>query len=309
MENNSGENQGGNKKIYWVIIGILLLLNGVAVTLLIKEKKTSADVTTEKVNLKTEYDKLQNDFDTQKADLNMYMGKSTELDSILTVRNAEIEKVQADLKKAYASGSFNTKKINEYKSQLAALQSENEALKKRVDELTAQNQELSSKNIQVGLELEKEKQTTAQQGETIKSQQEQIELGSLLQPQGLKIEAIKKKGSGKEVAVPRIKAADELRICFATGENKILKPGPLKLYVRVINPKGETISVADQGSGTLTTDKGETIQYTKPVDTEWDGTSKNICVYWSQNIKDAGNYQTEVYQGNHLIGTANVLLK
>lgn len=309
MENNSGENQGGNKKIYWVIIGILLLLNGVAVTLLIKEKKTSADVTTEKVNLKAEYDKLQNDFDTQKADLNTYMGKSSELDSILTVRNAEIEKVQADLKKAYASGSFNSKKINEYKSQLAALQSENEALKKRVDELTAQNQELSSKNIQVGLELEKEKQVTAQQGETIKTQQQTIELGSLLQPQGLKIEAIKKKGNGKEVAVPRIKAADELRICFATGENKILKPGPLKLYVRVINPKGETISVADQGSGTLTTDKGETIQYTKPVDTDWDGTSKNICVYWSQNIKDAGNYQTEVYQGNHLIGTANVLLK
>lgn len=302
------ENQGGNKKIYWVIIGILLLLNGVAITLLVKENKAKTDITAQKDNLDAEYKKLNEQFEAQKQALEAEKGKSSELDSLLNAKTAELEAKQQELKKAYASNKFNASKNNEYKAQLATSQSEIDALKKRIEELTAQNQELSAKNIQIGLDLEKEKQTTAQQGETIKTQAQQIELGSLLQPQGLKIEGIKRKGNGKEVVVNRIKAAAELRVTFQTGENKILKPGPLKLYVRIINPRGETISVADQGSGTLTTNTGETIQYTKPVDTEWDGNSKNVTVFWSQNIKDAGTYTVEVYQGSYLIGKNSVEL-
>lgn len=302
------ENQGGNKKIYWVIIGVLLLLNGVAITLLVKENKAKTDVTAQKDNLDAEYKKLNESFEAQKQALEAEKGKSAELDSLLSAKTAELEAKQQELKRSYASNKFTASKNNEYKAQLATSQSEIDALKKRIAELTSQNQELSAKNIQIGLDLEKEKQTTAQQGETIKTQAQQIELGSLLQPQGLKIEGIKRKGNGKEVAVTRIKAAAELRVTFQTGENKILKPGPLKLYVRIINPRGETISVADQGSGTLTTSNGETVQYTKPVDAEWDGNSKNVSVYWSQNIKDAGTYKVEVYQGSYLIGSSSVEL-
>jgi hypothetical protein len=47
-----------------------------------------------------------------------------------------------------------------------------------------------------------------------------------------------------------LNSIDYLKISFATGENKVLEPGNLALYLRIINPKGETITAADQGSGT-----------------------------------------------------------
>ncbi|HWB62086.1 MAG TPA: MBG domain-containing protein, partial [Chitinophagales bacterium] len=101
-----------------------------------------------------------------------------------------------------------------------------------------------------------------------------------------------------------------LKVSFETGDNKVLETGPLSLFVRVLTPKGETISVADQGSGTLKdASTGTDIQYTKKADIDWTQANKKVEVYWSQNIKDAGTYKVEIYQSGYLIGKGQVELK
>ena len=132
----------------------------------------------------------------------------------------------------------------------------------------------------------------------------------MLQLRNIAVEAISKKKNGKEVTEKRVKKAESLRISFETGDNKVLETGSVSLYVRILNPKGETISVADQGSGTLKlADNGENVQYTKKADFDWSQTNKKVVVYWSQNVKDAGTYKVEVYQSGYIIGQGQVELK
>jgi len=136
-----------------------------------------------------------------------------------------------------------------------------------------------------------------------------VELGSLLQLKNLEVTAIKKKSNGKEVTVNRVKQVESLRIAFETGENKVLDAGNLSLYVRIINPKGETISVADQGSGTLKLADGQDVQYSKKADFDYAQSNKKISVYWSQNITSPRTYKVEVYQSGYAIGLGQVELK
>jgi hypothetical protein len=61
----------------------------------------------------------------------------------------------------------------------------------------------------------------------------------------------------------------------------VLDPGNLSLYVRIINPKGETIAVTDKGSGTIATaDSDNPVQYSKKADIDWDQKGKKVVLYW-----------------------------
>jgi len=125
----------------------------------------------------------------------------------------------------------------------------------------------------------------------------------------LDVEAVKRKNNGKEVSVKRAKVAQSLKISFETGENKVLDPGPVSLYVRIINPKGETIAVSDQGSGAIASAlTPEPVQFTKRADFDYDQNNKKVIVYWSQNISDPGLYRVEVYQNGYVVGQGQVKL-
>ena len=306
MENSNG----GSKRIYMAIIAVLLLINGVAGYLLFNENKEKKVKIDEVAKLDTDYKALNGQFDAAKAELETLKGKNTELDGIIAERQATIEKYQSQLAEAQRKGNLSASEVKKYKDLVAQLQGENAQLQTKIKELSDQNQELTAKNLELDKTLTAEKSTTAALSEDKKNLSKKVELGSLLQLQNLKVEGIHKKSNGKEVVKAKAKDIDYLKISFATGENKILEAGNLSLYVRIINPKGETISVGDQGSGTLKlADSGQEVQYSKKVDTEWGQASKNLAIEWSQNVKDPGTYNVEVYQAGYVVGKGSVVLK
>lgn len=304
-------NQGsGSKKIYLAIIALLLLINGVAGYLLFNENKQKEEKIQEVQKKDTEFKDLSQQFDAAKQELESMKGKNAELDSIVNARQAAIEKVQSELRAAQSRGNLTAAEVKKYKDLLAKMESDNADLQKKIQELTSKNEELTAKNLEVTKSLEAEKSTTAALSEDKKNLSKKVELGSLLQLQNLKIEGEHKRKSGKEVAKTSAKKIDYLKITFETGENKVLEKGPLALYVRIINPKGETMAVADQGSGTLKlADGGGDVQYSKKVELDWDQTSKKISMDWSENIKVPGTFKVEVYQSGYLVGKGSVDLK
>ncbi|MBS1593626.1 MAG: hypothetical protein JST90_04845 [Bacteroidetes bacterium] len=309
MEDNK-QGAGGSKKIYIAIIILLLLINGGAIYKLWDENRKREDQKTVIEQKDTELKSLNQQFETAKQDLESMKGKNSELDSIVNNRQAQIEKIQGELAAAQKRGNLSAGELKKYKDMVAQVQAQNAELQKKIEELTAQNQELNAKNLDLTKNLDAEKTTTATLTDQNKGLSKKVELGSLLHLQNLKVEGEKKKKNGKEVAKTSAKSIDLLKISFATGDNKVLEKGNLSLYVRVINPKGETISVADQGSGTLKlADGGTDMQYSKKVDLDWDQTSKNVAIDWTENIKTAGTYKVEVYQAGYLIGQSSVTLK
>jgi len=305
MENNE---QSGSKKIYLAIIAVLLLINGVAGYLLFSENKQKQEKSAEIAKKDTEFTALNQQFETAKQDLEGLKGKNAELDAIITERQATIEKYQIQLAEAQRKGNLTAGELSKFKGMVSSLQAENASLQTKVKELENSNQELSSKNLAITTDLEKEKQTTASLSEDKANLAKKVEIGSLIQPQNLTILAVHKKSNGKEVTEKKAKNTDYLKISFGTGENKVLEKGNLPIFVRIINPKGETISVGESGKLKLA-ENGEEVQYSKKADIDYQQTSKNVIIEWSQNIKDPGTYKIELYQSGYKIGNGSVDLK
>ena len=307
MENNQ---EGGNKKLYLAIIAILLLLNCGTLYMYLTTNKEKADVITQKDDLQKEFNSLNDTLDTRIMELEQYKGKNAELDQEIAQKQEEIEQQKKTISGLFAKGKMNEKELKAAREKIAAFETSINDLKQRIEELTQQNQQLTAQNQQLNTDLNAEKQTTSSLSEQNKGLSKKVEMGSLLKLQTVTVTGIKKKSNGKENEVKRIKQLESLKISFETGENKVLEPGNLSLYLRIMNPKGETISVTDQGSGSFTlSESGETMQFTKKADFDWSQTNKKIVVYWGQNIKDAGTYKVEIYQSGYLIGKGSVELK
>ena len=306
-----GNNQGsGSKRIYLAIIILLLLINGVAGYLLYNENKQKE----EKIILVQKKDEqiknINQQLDATRQELESQRGKNKDLDSIINVREAQIDEAKAKLAAAQRRGNMSAAEVKELKALADKYQAENADLQKTIKELTEKNEELNVKNIEVSHKLEVEKSTTAALTEDKKVLSKKVELGSLLHLQNLSVTGQKRKKNGKEIPEKSAKKIDYLKIYFETGDNKVLEPGKLNLYIRVINPRGETIALADQGSGTikLADDAGD-VQYSRSIEFDWEQTNQRKNIEWSQNVKDPGTYKVEIYQQGYLVGHSAVTLK
>jgi hypothetical protein len=307
MENNRNE---GNNKLLTALIILLLITNGVTAYLLFTTNRAKTDVTTQKIALENDFKMLNDTLDAKRSELDEFRGKNAQLDSVITARQEDIDKQKKTIAGLFAKGKMTAAELKKAKDMIAQYETSIADMKKQVEELTAQNQQLTTQNTQLSTDLTTEKQTTTQLTEVNKGLSKKVELGSLLQLRNVEVVAIKKKGNGKEVDVRKAKAAESLRISFETGENKVLEPGNLKLYVRIINPKGETIAVADQGSGSVKlAESDQEIQFTKQADFDYAQANKKVVIYWSQNINTPGTYKVEIYQSGYVVGLGQVDLK
>ena len=306
-----GNNQGsGSKRIYLAIIILLLLINGVAGYLLYNENKQKE----EKIILVQKKDEqiknITQQLDATRQELESQRGKNKDLDSIINVREAQIDEAKAKLAAAQRRGNMSAAEVKELKGLADKYQAENADLQKTIKELTEKNEELNVKNIEVSHKLDVEKSTTAALTEDKKVLSKKVELGSLLHLQSLSVTGQKRKKNGKEIPEKSAKKIDYLKIYFETGDNKVLEPGKLNLYIRVINPRGETIALADQGSGTIKlADDGGDVQYSRSIEFDWEQTNQKKNIEWSQNVKDPGTYKVEIYQQGYLVGHSAVTLK
>jgi hypothetical protein len=303
MENN----QAGNKKIYMAIIALLLLMNGVAVYLLWSENKEKKDVIETKVQLEEEFKSHTANFDAKVLELEGLKGQNAELDSVISAQQVEIDRQKQQIQSLFAKGKMSASELAKAKEMIAQYEVTIADMKAQIEALVKKNELLTNENQQLSTDLNAEKQTTILLSEQNKGLSKKVELGSLLQLRNIEVLGTRKKGNGKEVTVKKGKQVESMKISFETGENKVLENGPLSLAIRIINPKGETITVADQGSGSFKlADSEEVVQYTKKADFDWTQSNKKVVVYWSQGVNLEGTYRVEVYQSGYLIGKGSV---
>jgi hypothetical protein len=247
--------------------------------------------------------------DVRTTQIEQITNKNVRLDSTVAASRLMIENEKKQISGLLSKVKMTKAELTEARGLIVQYQAAITTLEKEVDELCAQNQQLTEDNQKLTNDLNSEKKTTTQLNEQNKGLSKQVEVGSLLQLTKVEVEGVKQKQNGKETEVKNAKAVESLRISFETGLNKVLPAGPVSLYVRIINPKGETISVPNQGSGTLQLAETNTpVQYSKKADFDWNQTNKKVVVYWKQYISTAGTYKVEIYQSGHLIGKGEVKL-
>jgi hypothetical protein len=304
-------NQKGtvSKKVYFATIILLLLVNCGTVYMLYTTSSAKTDVTAQKVALERDFKSLSDTLDMRKVQIEQFIGKNAEMDKTIADNQAMIDREKKEIAGLLHRNTLTQAELSKAKGMIAMYEANISDMSKQISDLTAQNAQITAQNNQLTADLSTERENSSHLGELNAGLSKKVEAGSLLQIAKVDVEAIKRRNSGKEVSVKRVKAAEELKISFETGGNKVLDPGPLSLYVRIINPKGETIALSDQGSGTIPmADSPNPVAYTKKADIYWEQKNKKVVVYWGQNITDPGTYKVQVYQKGYMVGEGAVKL-
>ncbi|MBS1685023.1 MAG: hypothetical protein JSS76_09720 [Bacteroidetes bacterium] len=304
-------NQKGtvSKKVFYTTIILLVLLNIGTAYVLYNTDTDKKSVTAQKVSLEKEFKNISDTLDAKRAELTAYMGKNAELDNKIREDQDMIDHEKAQIAEMVRKGNLTAGELAKARHMISKYEASIKDLNDQIAALNTKNEELTNQNTDLTKNLDAERVTTAQLTDQNKGLAKKVELGSLLQINKVDVEAIKKRHSGKEVPVKRAKAAEELKITFETGNNKVLDPGNLDLYVRIINPKGETIAEQDRGSGTIATAESDNpVQYSKKADIDWDQKSKKVIMYWDQHLQDPGTYKVQVYQKGYVVGQGELKL-
>lgn len=298
-----------SKRAFAATIVVLMLLNGVTLYLYLDSRDQKQTVTSQKTALQSQFQNLSDTYNQKIQELEQFKGRTAALDKEIAATQAELEKNKQELASLFSENKLTQRELSKAQKIIEDYKVSISDMTAKVEQLSKQTQELTAANTQLNTDLTAERTTTGTLTEQNKGLIKKVEVGSLLPIANLDVEAIKKRHNGKEVEVKRVKAAEGLKISFETGANKVLDPGPVSLYVRIINPKGETIAMENQGSGTMpSAESAEQIMFTRKADFDYNQANKKVVVYWTQNIKDAGTYKVEVYQNGYVIGQGKVTL-
>lgn len=308
------ENQKNNKTIYLILIGLLLLTNVIVGYFLVNKNNMNTELEKANTTVNTQYNELQVEYNQTISELNSVKGINVQMDSVIALREAELNEKKQQIETLIKKGNLNAAEIAKAKALIAALKNEN---KKVMDELAAlkeENQGLKTQNTTLSSNLEneikaKEELTIAKEKleETNKYLNSKYALGSLLQTGNLLAVGIRTKDNGKEIETNKIKKMKKLRICYETGVNKIIDKGNVDHLIRILAPNGVTIS--NNESGTFQALDGTELKYSKKISFEYNNLNSKKCVYWEGNNYTPGVHIVEIYQGSHKIGTTKFELK
>jgi len=251
----------------------------------------------------------------QKTELGKSRGKIQRLIAENKGTDEELAEVRGMMADFYAQRTGFLDEIAELRQEVAVLSSqkkvlieEKEVLKDVVDE---------QRVIEEGLRVEKTQLEVAKADlevvtRSLKVQKEEFkDIASVLKTNEITAKGIKIRNNGEEKEVKAGKKADRIKVCFGLLENTVAKPGPQTIFLRIINPAGETIAVEDQGSGTFEDRQhgGET-RFTIAETIDYENAPTNLCMHWKDEQGfDKGEYITELYHNGYMIGREKVVLK
>jgi len=308
METNE-KRAGNGKNLFIGAIVVLLLVNAFTFFSYLSEKTVKDDLNTEMVSLEHEFNSLSTAFEQATAELESLNTEHGKVNQLLTEKQEQVDVQKKQIESLLAKGKLNKTELANAKKMLAQYESSIKEMNLKIDELMAANQKLSSDNQQLFADLSSEKQTTTQLSEQNKYLSKKVEVGSLLPIANLDVDAVKTGLFGKEVTAKRAKTVEGLRISFETGENKVLDPGTVSVFVRIINPKGETIAIEEKGSGIMQpANTTEPVQFTRRADIDYSQSNKKVEFYWNEHVNEPGVYKVELYQNGYIIGSSQVKL-
>jgi len=264
---------------------------------------------------------LESSVNSAIAELETKKGENAEMNTLIEKQQQELEakkseislllKDKSQLQKARKEIAGMKSQLEGYLAQIEQMKAENEALTTSNQQLATEKEELST-NLQTKLE---ENSQLSEARAMLVSQNEElnksVKVGSVVKVKDVKVEGLKIRSNGKVKDKSSAKKVDQLKICFNTVTNEVVQPGNEEFFVRIINPRGETLAMEDLGSGMVTNEKtGEEVRFTQSASTAYNNDEQHLCLNWGPSGKfAAGKYTVEIYNKGYLAGTGGFELK
>lgn len=306
MEQTSQENNNRKKSgLLWILIGLLVVSNGVTIWLWMQEKDKVAGqvVVTEKVIVER---------DDVKSSLLALQEEYKNLETNDATLKKEIEEKQAYIAQLLEEADKHKGDayvISKLKKETETLRTIMKGYVRTIDSLGTLNKTLVAEKQNVLKELDSEKGKTAGLNKEKEELQSTIQKGSVLSCFNITAKGVKfKSGGKKESETSKASRVQKIKVSFTLGENKIAKPGEKTVYIRVITPDGKELAKNYDDNYRFTFDKSsgyfagkETLNY---ANAEVSGVT--YCEGQGEFVP--GKYLIEVSCDNAVIGSTSLTL-
>ncbi len=303
---SSQQPKKNNSIIYWVVI--LILLAGCVFLFMSKNKMAEENDASLKLkqqqldSVSTDRASLQKDFDAASMKIDQLSTQNAKLDSALQGDKAAMAKLRGQIAAVLSNKKATLEELKNAREMINNLTDKTKQYEARIAELEKENTVLTGQNKT----LTKERDSTVSENIAVKK------LGSVLDCSNIRMEPLHTKKNGKEKETKKARKTDVLRIMFDIDENRIAESGTKQIYLRIIAPDASVMSNPANGSGMLTTSKGDQLSYSvvKGVPLTQGQPLKNIMVDWNQDGDYArGAYTIEIYSEGYKVGSGSVTLK
>lgn len=306
MEQTSQENNNRKKSgLLWILIGLLVVSNGVTIWLWMQEKNKVASqvVVTEKViverdDVKSSLLALQEEYKSLETNDATLKKEIEEKQAYIAQLLEEADKHKGD---AYV--------ISKLKKETETLRTIMKGYVHTIDSLGTLNKTLVAEKQNVMKELDSEKGKTAGLNKEKEELQSTIQKGSILSCFNITAKGVKfKSGGKKESETSKASRVQKIKVSFTLGENKIAKPGEKTVYIRVITPDGKELAKNYDDNYRFTFDKSSGYYAGKETLNYANAEVSGVTYCEGQGDFVPGKYLIEVSCDNAVIGSTSLTL-
>lgn len=292
QERERSEN-GGLKRTMYILAAVaaVLLIALIAVWLrehsLVNELKIEKQDLTEQIeSLQTDYESLSSDYDA----INMQLDSSRE----------EVAQLVERIKQTDAT---NRAKMRQYEKELGTLRSIMRNYIVQIDSLNNLNerltQEAATARKEAAVSKARNKELTAQ----VQDLSGQVAAGSVVKARGITLTAY----TSADKVTDRSSKVARMLVNLSLIENDLAEKGPLRIYVRVIDPDGQLLQ---DGTGASFSLGEETLEATASREVDYEGAEVDMSIYINNIPAFAkGIYTVTAYTTRSELGSAEVYLR
>ena len=309
MALTEGNKDKKSRRYLLIMILALLALNIGLIYQIIKGKNEKEAVQQELVEVSDEKQQLENLKAELEADLKKFKGRNADLDSIISVRDAEIQAKVTKINQLLNSGNLTKSQLKKANQMIASLKSEKDELTAEIERLSKENIGLKDENYAMQLQVEAEKEKVEQMTEVITERDEQVAVGKRIFLKTLEAKPQRDAVFGEYKATDKLSKLDKIDIVFTLGNNDLADKGDKTLYFQVVTPNKSTLHNGKAGSGTFNYDSGERL-YTvkKVVNFQNKNETSSFSIPKTEGMT-AGTYKVNVYSESHLMGSTEFSLR
>lgn len=299
-----------NSKIIYIII--ILFLLGSNAYLYFQFRNTESLLTERSDQLEnTETKRMELDSMLKAAQMQIesYRGENDSLNNIIDERNQELAQRAAEINELLRNKKISKKELNRAIEQLDKFKYYAQKYQKEVEKLNAEIAELKTENTKI--KKENKELERRSEGFELKSieYQNKINLAKKLSAINVTGQGIKIRSNGNESIVTKASRTEQIKLSFGFSDNPVADKGNKEVYVRIIDPEGNTLFVEETGSGKFLQDGQQTI-YTAKKSINFDNSGDPVTIYWKKgNDYNKGKYNIELYCEGFQIGKGSFELK
>jgi chromosome segregation ATPase len=185
--------------------------------------KMNRSLNTEMVESTNRYADLDAKYSEALIEIESYKGKSAELDSILSIKEKDINTLRANLNKEKKNRQLSE---SEYQKQLSDINSVITDLNAKIEALQKENGMLIIAKDSLGKNLSETQTQVTELQSTNSVLTQKVTVASLLIPQNIVVEGSRAKSSGKEAETSNAKKVEQLKYALTFLKTKWLKQVP-----------------------------------------------------------------------------------